>query len=378
MRAALDDLAALEHQDLIGAPNRREPVRDHERRPPLPQRLQAVLDQRLALAVEARRRLVEDQDPRVGQDRARDRHPLALAAGQPHAALADDRVVPLLERLDELVAVRDPADRLDLVARRVRPGVRDVLGDRAVEQEVVLQHDAEVRPVVAQRAPSVRSWPSTSTRPEVGRLKAITRLISVLLPDPLDPTSAVVEPAGAWNETCFSTGTPGLYSKLTSSNVDLAANVRQRRAARVFLIFGRHRPDLADAIEAGERLGQLRADRRELDDRHGHHRGEGQIHHQIADASSCRCELRAPPISIMAMPLAPITSDENAITAETPVIDLRDVPEQAVRALGEHQLFALLGGVGLDDADAAERFGEAAGDFRVDLAALAEQRAAAA
>ena len=46
----------------------------------------------------------------------------------------------------------------------------------------------------------------------------MTRLISVLLPDPLDPTSAVVDPAGARNVTCFSTGTPGLYSNVTSSN----------------------------------------------------------------------------------------------------------------------------------------------------------------
>ena len=104
MRAALDDLAALEHQDLIRAPNRRQPVRDDERRAALAQRPQAVLNQRLALAVEARRRLVEQQDARIGEDRARDRHALALAAGQPHAALADDRVVALLELLDELVA----------------------------------------------------------------------------------------------------------------------------------------------------------------------------------------------------------------------------------------------------------------------------------
>ena len=45
-----------------------------------------------------------------------------------------------------------------------------------------------------------------------------------------------------------------------------------------------------------------------------------------------------------------------------------------MRALREDQLFALLGGVRLDDADAAERFGEAAGDLGVDLAALAEER----
>ena len=55
---------------------------------------------------------------RVGENRARDRDALPLAARQPHAALADDRVVALLELLDELVAVRDAADRDDLVARR--------------------------------------------------------------------------------------------------------------------------------------------------------------------------------------------------------------------------------------------------------------------
>jgi hypothetical protein len=46
-----------------------------------------------------------------------------------------------------------------------------------------------------------------------------------------------------------------------------------------------------------------------------------------------------------------------------------------VDALREHDLLALLGGVGLDDADAAERLVQPAGDLGVDLAALAEQRA---
>ena len=45
-----------------------------------------------------------------------------------------------------------------------------------------------------------------------------------------------------------------------------------------------------------------------------------------------------------------------------------------MHALGEDQLLALLGGVGLDDADAAERLVEPAGDLGVDLAALAEER----
>ena len=53
---------------------------------------------------------------------------------------------------------------------------------------------------------------------------------------------------------------------------------------------------------------------------------------------------------------------------------LGDVAEQPVNALREDQLFALLGGVGLDDADAAERFVQPAGHLGVDLSALAEER----
>src|SRR5207245_4382434 len=91
VRAALDDLSLLEHENLIGAANGRQPVRDDERRPALPQRSQSVLDERYALAVETRGGLVEDEDARVRQNRARDRHALPLATRQLHPALADDR-----------------------------------------------------------------------------------------------------------------------------------------------------------------------------------------------------------------------------------------------------------------------------------------------
>src|SRR5262249_36590229 len=144
VRAALDDLAALEHQNLNCAADGREAVRNDERRAAAAQRPQAVLNERLALAVEARGRFVEQQDARVRENRARDRDALALAARQPHAALTDDGVVLLLEAVDELVGVRDSTDALDVGLRRVRCAVRDVLADRAVEQEVVLQHDAEM------------------------------------------------------------------------------------------------------------------------------------------------------------------------------------------------------------------------------------------
>ena len=85
-------------------------------------------------------------------ERARDRDPLLLPAGEPEARLADPRVVAEREPLDELVGVRG--------ARRPRPRcVRcralvaegDVLGDRLVEEVVLLEHERRLpaqRPVV--------------------------------------------------------------------------------------------------------------------------------------------------------------------------------------------------------------------------------------
>src|SRR5215204_414608 len=150
VRAALDDLPLFEDEYLVGAADGREAVRDDEGRPPAPQRLQPVLYQRLALAVQARRGLVEDQNLRLGQDRARDGDALPLPARELHAALADDRVVAVGEAADELVAVRDAGRGPDLLAGRVRVREGDVVGDGAVEEEVVLQHRAELFAIVSE------------------------------------------------------------------------------------------------------------------------------------------------------------------------------------------------------------------------------------
>ena len=54
---------------------------------------------------------------------------------------------------DELVAMRDAAGLLDLVERGAGLRVADVVGDRAVEQEVVLQHRGELLAIVHQPQP---------------------------------------------------------------------------------------------------------------------------------------------------------------------------------------------------------------------------------
>src|SRR5207237_6634522 len=100
---------AFQDQNLIGALNRREAVSNDERRATTPQRLQPVLNQRFALAVEARSRFIENQNFRLSQNRSRDGDALPLPAGKLDPALADDRVVFLLKAFDELFAVGDAA-----------------------------------------------------------------------------------------------------------------------------------------------------------------------------------------------------------------------------------------------------------------------------
>ena len=60
---------------------------------PCHQRDERGLDQRLVVRVERAGRFVEDQDARILEQHARDRQPLALAARELVAALADDRFV---------------------------------------------------------------------------------------------------------------------------------------------------------------------------------------------------------------------------------------------------------------------------------------------
>src|SRR5262245_41315750 len=64
VRAPFDDFAGLEHQNLVGAANRRKSVGDDEGGPAATQRAQRLLNPRLALAVEAGGRFVQDQDAR--------------------------------------------------------------------------------------------------------------------------------------------------------------------------------------------------------------------------------------------------------------------------------------------------------------------------
>ena len=113
VRAPFDNAALLHHDDAVGAGDRRESMGDDERRTPLHQAFHRLLDHPLAFGVQSARRLVEDQVRRVLEYGAGNREPLPLSAGKLESALADDRVVALGQRRDELVRVRGARGFLD-------------------------------------------------------------------------------------------------------------------------------------------------------------------------------------------------------------------------------------------------------------------------
>ena len=111
---------------------------------------QAFLDHALGLGIQVRRGFIQDQNPRIGQDCARDGNALALAAGKLHAALADDGFVLFFEAFGEFVDTRDPASFQNLLLGGMRPGESDVLPNGSVEQKRFLQHHAELRAIGVQ------------------------------------------------------------------------------------------------------------------------------------------------------------------------------------------------------------------------------------
>src|SRR5213080_4271617 len=127
-----------EHDDQVCVAHRREAVCDHEHRAVRHQAVDRLLYEALGLGVEGAGRLVEDQERWIAQQRPRDRDALALPAGEPRAALAQQGVVGLRELGDELVRVRGAGGAAYLLEREVTTAVRDVRIHRVVEQHGLL------------------------------------------------------------------------------------------------------------------------------------------------------------------------------------------------------------------------------------------------
>ncbi len=80
VRALGDKPALVEHRDPVGEPQRRAPVRDQQRGPARHDPVQGLVDLGLHPRVDRRGCVVENQDARVGEQGAGERHPLPLSA----------------------------------------------------------------------------------------------------------------------------------------------------------------------------------------------------------------------------------------------------------------------------------------------------------
>ena len=111
---------------------------------PMHDRAHVLLNDALALVVERRGRLIEDENAGIDHQGPGDGDPLPLAAREIGAALLDHRVVALRQLGDELVRARESGRLHHDHARHRGIAKRDVLVDRAVEENVLLQHDADL------------------------------------------------------------------------------------------------------------------------------------------------------------------------------------------------------------------------------------------
>ena len=150
-------------------------------------------------------------------------------------------------------------------------------------------------------------------------------------------------------------------------------HIGQGRLGRIGLIFRFLIENLADAIEAREGFGDLRADARDGNQRRRQQPDEEDIADEVTKRHPSGQDVAA------ANPdhdHADDTDNDRAARRGRRHARhrLRNVPEQAIGPLREDQFLALLGRVALDDADAAERFGEPAAHLGLNLPTLAEQR----
>ena len=81
MDTLLDDPSVGQHHQAVGGTYRAQTVGDDQRGSSHHQSFQGLLDETFRFSVKGAGGFVEDQDPRVGEESAGNRHPLPLAAG---------------------------------------------------------------------------------------------------------------------------------------------------------------------------------------------------------------------------------------------------------------------------------------------------------
>ena len=144
MISLLHDAPVRDHRDLVGVLDGGKTVSHHDGGAALAQLVQSLLDQDLGGVVQGRGSLVQNEDGGIFQKHAGDGQSLLLSARQPHATLADDRLIAVLQSHDVVVDVGPLGGLDDLLLGGVQTAVEDVVADGGVEQVNVLLDDTDI------------------------------------------------------------------------------------------------------------------------------------------------------------------------------------------------------------------------------------------
>src|SRR5260370_17843654 len=99
---------------------------------------QGVLNQKLRRGIEFRRRLIENQNRRILEERPSYRKPLALAPAQALPSLAQNGLISLGHSCDEVMCKSSPSCRIYALLAHAWLAVTNVVPDHVIEKNLCL------------------------------------------------------------------------------------------------------------------------------------------------------------------------------------------------------------------------------------------------
>jgi len=157
---------------------------DDQRRTTLHEAFEGFLNDGFVLGIDVREGFVEEENRCVLEQGAGDGDALALSAGETQAAFAHHRLIALGQGLDELMRIRRPRRRLDLILRGVWLAEAQIVRHRAVHEIGILHDHRDMAPQhlqgqAAEVMPAERDAPllrveKTQQKPDHGRFAGAT------------------------------------------------------------------------------------------------------------------------------------------------------------------------------------------------------------
>jgi len=144
MITGFDQLPLIENEDQVTVPDRRQTMGDDHRRSSLFDRLHVLLDDFFRLVIQGRRRFVENQQARVGDQSPGNGDPLPLPPRQRGTAFADFGIVTSRQLGDEFMRTCNLGGLQNQLHGGVWLRQGDIVANGAAEKVVFLQHDPDI------------------------------------------------------------------------------------------------------------------------------------------------------------------------------------------------------------------------------------------